>query len=133
VSFEEFSRSSASRSIIYTLGSDNNNGYFARGYNITVRIVFILEITYNIFLNNARKRRRTNGLGSPIKDAIIFNHASTLAIATPAALVLKKALKGVKKALRTLCKIAGREGLGPINYKELAIKLSCTLNLLEII
>jgi hypothetical protein len=133
VSFKEFSRLSASRSIIYTLELDNNNEYFAYEYNIIVKIVFILKITYNIFLNNARKRRRTNGLDSPIKDAIIFNHALTLAIATPAALVLKKALKKVKKALYILYEIIEHKELGPINYKELAIKLSYILNLLEII
>jgi hypothetical protein len=133
VLFKEFSRLFTFRSIIYTLGLDNSSRYFTYRYNIIVRIAFILKITYNIFLNNARKRRCTNGLGSPIEDAAMFNYALTLAIATPAALVLKKALKGVKKALHTLYKIAGREGLGPINYKELAMKLSYTLNLLEII
>jgi hypothetical protein len=133
VLFKEFFRSSAFRSIIYTLGSDNNSRYFACRYNITVGIAFILKITYNIFLNNVYKRRRTNGLGSPIKDAAMFNYTLTLAIATPAALVLKKALKKVKKALYILYKIIGYKGLDPINYKELAIKLSCTLNLLKII
>jgi hypothetical protein len=131
--FKEFSRLFTFKFIIYTLRLNNSNRYFTYKYNIIVKIVFILKITYNIFLNNARKRRCTNRLGSPIKDTAMFNYILTLAIATLAALVLKKALKGVKKALYILYKIAEREELGLINYKKLAIKLSYTLNLLKII
>ncbi|KUJ24602.1 uncharacterized protein LY89DRAFT_25322 [Mollisia scopiformis] len=75
------------------------------------------------FIAQAKKCKRTNKGDSEVGE-----------METRAASSSKKAPKkeGVGKAVRRLRQIAGKEGLGPRDYKELAKRLTCEMNLLDL-
>ncbi|KAI0995489.1 hypothetical protein K3495_g12690, partial [Podosphaera aphanis] len=77
----------------------------------------------------ARKRQRGEDGKIEIND--ILNSESSSKPRKSKKKPASKPEKNVSRALKTLREIVGREGLGPLNYRELAEKIEVPLNILE--
>jgi hypothetical protein len=129
MSFEEFSNfSSETESIVLTpesseFGTCRDTRDISLGYGYSLKSETEIEsISYDAFMaDSQRKRRRIENVIS--EDKGIKNRSSQK----------KSTPKKVKRRVRELYEIIGREGLSPIKYRDLTNQFRCDLSLLEIL
>lgn len=131
LSFEEFAGfSSGTGSPTFTpegseFGTrrDVRNVSLGFGYSLPRSEAEMDTVSYDAFMaDTQRKRRRVDDLLSEGDEGVESRTVPK-----------KSASKKVKRGLRELCEIVGREGLGLIKYRDLADRFRCDMSLLEIL